>query len=141
MKGKFKKASRESKKLIYDEVSTLNNFKDIVTTKKIIQEEKQKELNKELERVQMIENKFREYNLVLTNDEIQETYDRLNVAGEWVTLEYCRFHLIFLKVMEFEIQRDNYKEIYLENKKEIMTNDKINFTKEEQQYKDDIENN
>lgn len=128
-------------KLIYDEVSSI-----LTSDKKTIDIEKIKELDKEQKRINMINDKFKEYNLEITDEETQETFKRLNEQSEWVSLEGCRFHTIFLKVMEFEMIRDNYKEVEIihtiketEEKKDVFDDFKKEL--EEDRIKSEISDN
>ena len=122
-----------NKKLIFDETSEpqIEEFTEKII-EKISNIDKQKELDKEQQRIKMINDKFKEYNLSITDEEIAETYKRLNEYSEWVDLEGCKFHTIFLKVMEFEMQRDNFQETILEKKPEkaIIEDEFSNFEKE-----------
>ena len=126
---KIKNSKRIQKKklehrLIFDEVN-LENYKELSKAKEIFDLEKKKELDKETSRINMINDKFKEYNLSITDEEISETYNRLNEYSIWVSMEGCKFHTIFLKVMEFEMIRDNFKDTIINSqpKKEIVEDD------------------
>lgn len=137
------KISKTKKKienrLIFDEPTSLIGYENKIKTKSEIEIEEQKEI----QRKTMIIEKFTNYNLSISDTEIAEVKEQL---GFMLDEDGTKFHLIFLKVMEFEKQRDNYKEIERIPKKslvadiEIKTNN-ITFTKEEQKYNKELEEN
>lgn len=104
----MKKKLKENKnRLLFEETNISNNYKEKIEEKSLLEQENQREL----QRMAMIIEKFTKYNLSISDTEIEETKQRLSDMYPYsLNDDGLKFHCIFLKVMDFEIEQNKTNE-------------------------------